>query len=98
MYQMCAESAFYRSSWSEPLSNHRWAAGYNVLAIPLAAGVFTLAGLVLPPAVGALATGNVHTAHSPVWMLRQGHQLGTSCSAISSMMISLQRSMHSSQM
>ncbi|MGH9186442.1 MAG: hypothetical protein ACRD0U_11600, partial [Acidimicrobiales bacterium] len=31
-----------------------WAAGYNVVAIPLAAGVLTFAGVTLPPAVGAV--------------------------------------------
>jgi Cu2+-exporting ATPase len=31
-----------------------WAAGYNVLAIPLAAGVLAWAGVILSPAVGAL--------------------------------------------
>jgi Cu2+-exporting ATPase len=36
------------------LQNLGWAAGYNVLAIPLAAGALAWAGVVLPPAVGAL--------------------------------------------
>ena len=31
-----------------------WAAGYNVVAIPLAAGVFAWAGIVLAPALGAV--------------------------------------------
>lgn len=30
-----------------------WAAGYNIIAIPLAAGVLAPIGFVLPPAVGA---------------------------------------------
>jgi len=34
--------------------NLAWATGYNVFAIPLAAGVLYNAGVVLPPAVGAL--------------------------------------------
>jgi Cu2+-exporting ATPase len=33
--------------------NLAWASGYNVLAIPLAAGVLAPVGVVLPPAVGA---------------------------------------------
>jgi P-type Cu2+ transporter len=37
------------------LQNLGWAVGYNVIAIPLAAGVLAWAGIVLPPAVGALA-------------------------------------------
>jgi Cu2+-exporting ATPase len=37
------------------LQNLAWAVGYNVIAIPLAAGVLAWAGVVLAPAVGALA-------------------------------------------
>ena len=37
------------------IQNLVWAAGYNVIAIPLAAGVFAFAGLTLPPAVAAVA-------------------------------------------
>jgi Cu2+-exporting ATPase len=37
------------------LQNLGWALGYNVVAIPLAAGAFAWAGIVLPPAIGALA-------------------------------------------
>jgi P-type Cu2+ transporter len=36
------------------LQNLGWAAGYNVLAIPLAAGVLAPWGITMPPAVGAL--------------------------------------------
>jgi Cu2+-exporting ATPase len=36
------------------VQNLAWAAGYNVLAIPLAAGVMSWAGFALPPAVGAV--------------------------------------------
>jgi YHS domain-containing protein len=31
-----------------------WAAGYNIITIPLAAGVLSSAGIILPAAVGAL--------------------------------------------
>lgn len=31
-----------------------WAAGYNIAAIPLAAGVLAFAGFLLPPAMGAM--------------------------------------------
>ena len=34
--------------------NILWATGYNVIALPLAAGVFSFAGLSLSPAVGAV--------------------------------------------
>ena len=36
------------------LQNLAWAVGYNVIAIPLAAGVLAPVGFVLPPAVGAI--------------------------------------------
>ena len=44
-----------KASYRKMLQNLWWAVGYNVIAIPLAAGVFAWAGFVLPPAVGALA-------------------------------------------
>ena len=34
--------------------NLAWAAGYNIVAIPLAAGAFAWAGITLAPAVGAV--------------------------------------------
>jgi P-type Cu2+ transporter len=43
-----------RGSYRKMLQNLGWAAGYNVLAIPLAAGVLAPWGITLPPAVGAL--------------------------------------------
>ena len=36
------------------VQNLAWAAGYNVVAIPLAAGAFAWAGVTLGPAVGAM--------------------------------------------
>jgi Cu2+-exporting ATPase len=36
------------------IQNLWWAAGYNVVAIPLVAGVLVWSGVVLDPAVGAL--------------------------------------------
>ena len=44
-----------KASYRKMVENLGWAVGYNVVAIPLAAGVFAWAGLVLAPAVGALA-------------------------------------------
>jgi len=43
-----------RASYRKMLQNLGWATGYNVLAIPLAAGVLAPWGITLPPAVGAL--------------------------------------------
>lgn len=43
-----------KASYRKMLQNLWWAAGYNVLAIPLAAGALAWAGFVLPMAVGAV--------------------------------------------
>ena len=42
-----------RATWSKMVQNLGWATGYNVVAIPLAAGVAAGVGVVLSPAVGA---------------------------------------------
>jgi Cu2+-exporting ATPase len=43
-----------KSSYRKMVQNLAWAAGYNVVAIPLAAGVLAWAGFTLSPAVGAV--------------------------------------------
>jgi Cu2+-exporting ATPase len=43
-----------RATYRKMLQNLAWAAGYNVIAIPLAAGVLAWAGISLAPAVGAV--------------------------------------------
>jgi P-type Cu2+ transporter len=43
-----------KASYRKMVQNLGWAAGYNVVAIPLAAGTFAWAGIVLAPAVGAV--------------------------------------------
>ena len=43
-----------RASYRKMVQNLAWAAGYNVVAIPLAAGVLAWAGVTLSPAVGAV--------------------------------------------
>ncbi len=43
-----------RASYRKMLQNLAWGAGYNVVAIPLAAGVLAWAGLSLAPALGAI--------------------------------------------
>jgi Cu2+-exporting ATPase len=43
-----------RASYRKMLQNLAWAAGYNVVAIPLAAGALAWAGITLSPAVGAI--------------------------------------------
>jgi P-type Cu2+ transporter len=43
-----------RASYRKMVQNLGWAAGYNVVAIPLAAGVLAWAGVILAPAIGAV--------------------------------------------
>lgn len=43
-----------KSSYKKMVENLAWATGYNVIAIPLAAGVAASYGIILPPAVGAI--------------------------------------------
>jgi len=43
-----------RAAYRKMIENLAWAAGYNVIAIPLAAGALAWAGLTLSPAVGAV--------------------------------------------
>jgi Cu2+-exporting ATPase len=42
-----------KRSYQKMVQNLWWAAGYNIVALPLAAGVLAWAGIVLSPAVGA---------------------------------------------
>jgi len=42
--------ASYRKMWQ----NLVWATGYNIISVPLAAGVLAFAGIVLSPAAGAV--------------------------------------------
>jgi Cu2+-exporting ATPase len=46
--------ALSRASYRKMIQNLWWAAGYNIAAIPLAAGVLARWGIVLAPAVGAV--------------------------------------------
>jgi Cu2+-exporting ATPase len=43
-----------RATWRKMVQNLWWAAGYNLIAIPLAAGIFARAGVILTPAAGAV--------------------------------------------
>jgi P-type Cu2+ transporter len=43
-----------RATYRKMIQNLWWAAGYNIVAIPLAAGVLASAGIVLSPAAGAV--------------------------------------------
>ncbi|WP_242371673.1 heavy metal translocating P-type ATPase [Anaeromyxobacter sp. SG26] len=46
--------ALSRATYRKMIQNLWWAAGYNVVAIPLAAGVLAPWGILLPPAIGAV--------------------------------------------
>ncbi|HUF36357.1 MAG TPA: heavy metal translocating P-type ATPase [Gemmatimonadales bacterium] len=46
--------ALSRASYRKMVQNLWWAAGYNIVAIPLAAGVLATRGIVLSPAIGAV--------------------------------------------
>ena len=46
--------ALSRASYRKMMQNLWWAAGYNIFAIPLAAGVLAPLGFVLSPAIGAI--------------------------------------------
>jgi len=43
-----------KASYRKMIKNLAWATGYNVVAIPLAAGVLARWGIVLSPAIGAV--------------------------------------------
>ena len=43
-----------RASYNKMIQNLVWASGYNLVALPLAAGVLAWAGILLSPAVGAI--------------------------------------------
>ncbi len=45
---------FGRATYSKMMQNLWWAAGYNIVALPLAAGVLSGIGVILSPAVGAV--------------------------------------------
>jgi Cu2+-exporting ATPase len=46
--------ALSRASYRKMVQNLWWATGYNIVAIPLAAGVLARAGILLSPAIGAV--------------------------------------------
>ncbi|HEY4675150.1 MAG TPA: copper-translocating P-type ATPase, partial [Candidatus Bathyarchaeia archaeon] len=43
-----------QKTYSKMVQNLWWAAGYNIITIPLAAGILSGFGIILPPAVGAV--------------------------------------------
>ncbi len=51
---VCAVIDLARATYRKMVQNLWWGAGYNIVAIPLAAGVLSPAGIILSPAVGAV--------------------------------------------
>ncbi len=45
---------FGKETYKKMIQNLIWATGYNIIAIPLAAGVFYFAGIIISPAIGAV--------------------------------------------
>jgi Cu2+-exporting ATPase len=68
-----------RASYRKMRQNLAWASGYNVVAVPLAGGALAWAGIVLPPALGAIlmsASNLIVAANAQVLRridLRPGH-------------------------
>jgi len=60
-----------RATYRKMVQNLWWATGYNVLAIPVAAGVLYPVGILLTPAVGAvlMSVSTVIVAFN-AWLLR----------------------------
>jgi Cu2+-exporting ATPase len=46
--------ALSKATYRKMIQNLWWAAGYNIVAIPLAAGILASRGIVLSPAIGAV--------------------------------------------
>jgi Cu2+-exporting ATPase len=46
--------ALSKATYRKMVQNLWWASGYNIVAIPLAAGVLARAGILLSPAMGAV--------------------------------------------
>ncbi len=64
--------ALSRATYAKMVQNLIWATGYNVLALPLAAGVLAPLGILLSPAVGALlmSLSTVVVAVNAQWLRR----------------------------
>ncbi|WP_432945459.1 heavy metal translocating P-type ATPase [Kribbella sp. CA-253562] len=63
-----------KASYRKMIQNLAWAAGYNIVAIPLAAGALAWAGFTLSPAVGAvLMSASTIVVAANAQLLRQVH-------------------------
>ncbi|PZQ52922.1 MAG: heavy metal translocating P-type ATPase, partial [Phenylobacterium zucineum] len=61
-----------KASYRKMLQNLWWAAGYNLIAVPLAAGVLAPVGITMPMEVGALlmSLSTVVVALNAQWLRR----------------------------
>ena len=64
-----------RASYRKMVQNLIWAAGYNIFALPLAAGILAPIGILLSPAVGALLMSLSTVIVAINAQLLRGHQL-----------------------
>ena len=64
-----------RASYRKMVQNLIWASGYNIVALPLAAGVLAPVGIVLSPAVGALLMSISTVIVAINAQLLRGHKL-----------------------
>jgi Cu2+-exporting ATPase len=63
-----------KASYRKMIQNLAWAAGYNVVAIPLAAGALAWAGITLSPALGAvLMSASTIVVAANAQLLRRVH-------------------------
>ncbi|MEK7155836.1 MAG: heavy metal translocating P-type ATPase, partial [Patescibacteria group bacterium] len=62
-----------RMTYSKMIQNLFWATGYNVIALPLAAGVLYAQGIILEPAIAAIfmSLSTVIVAINAVLLRRQ---------------------------
>ncbi len=54
LYSVVPAIKLSRATYSKMVQNLWWASGYNIVAIPLAAGVMAPWGIVIDPAIGAV--------------------------------------------
>jgi Cu2+-exporting ATPase len=64
-----------RASYRKMIQNLIWAAGYNIFALPLAAGVLAPVGILLSPTVGALLMSRSTVIVAVNAQLLSGHDL-----------------------
>jgi Cu2+-exporting ATPase len=66
-----------KMTYRKMIQNLAWATGYNVIAIPLAAGVLASKGILLSPAIGAvlMSLSTVIVAFNAVLLKREGKNL-----------------------